>query len=251
MLIFLPFAGEGLQQAEAIEKATVNVSSIYQDRRGLVVKAVVSVQHAENLAGGVIELSYDSDVALATSLTKGDVIGDSLYVENMENANAGKVRVAFASSSILESNGELLVIDLRLLHRNQKNSTNLTLSDVQLYDVNGNPLVFNTYDGFIKPFDGVNKGKKDNVQNNKNWTVEFNSAMDPSTLNKHNIYVVNTSTGEQINIRIKPSSDKKSIDVKPVGNYTRGNYTLTVTEQVRSAAGTPLKEPVQLEFTVR
>lgn len=235
----------------AQEKATLSVSSSYIEQRGRTVTVGVFVDGADQLAGGTFELMFDPDVVQALELRKGDMLGQSLFVENMNDSAQGSIKVAWASADRLESSGTVIELDFRLLHRNRKMATDILMKNTELYDVEGKKIEINVLNGDIKPFKGDTKQKRDNISANKTWTINFDTAMKVKTLNKHTVYIIDNRTSEKVKTVVIPSSDKRSVQVKPVGNYSAGTYTIIITEQAQSINSHPLAEPVKLEFTVR
>lgn len=238
------------QVVEAAGQGQIMVTSSYEERRGRTVSLSILLSDVDDVSAGSFELHYDADVGYVTGAEKGDALpGDALFVNNVEQARNGVIKAAWASEESL-AEGALLTLDFRLMHRNRKNSTDLDLSNVQIFDEDGDPISLNVVDGDVKPFDGKKNASKKNINSNKTWTITFNTPMNRSTLNPHTIKVTSDRTGEEIPVKVQMSKDKKSVTVSPVKHYIKGSYTLTISDQIQSTHGDQLKEGVQLPFTV-
>lgn len=238
------------QIVEAAQQGQVMITSSYEERRGRTVSLSVLVSDVEDVSAGSLELHYDADVGYVTGSEKGDALPDNaLFVNNTEQAKNGVIKAAWASETNLED-GALITLDFRLMHRNRKNNTDLDLSNVQLFDKDGDPVTVNIVDGDVKPFEGNKKASQKNINSNKSWTITFSTPMNRSTLNPHTITVTEDRTGDEIPVKVQMSKDKKSVTVSPVKHYVKGSYTLTVSDQIQSSHGDSLKEAVQLPFTV-
>ncbi|WP_081672899.1 Ig-like domain-containing protein [Pontibacillus marinus] len=236
---------------EAASGGQVMITSSFEERRGRTVSLSVLVSDIEDADAGSFELHYDADVGYVTEAEKGDAMPEgALFVKNIDQARNGVIKAAWASDDGEVKDGELLTLEFRLMHRNRKNSTDLDLSNVQLFDEDGDPISFNVVDGDVKPFNGKKKASQKNINSNKTWTIKFNTPMNRSTLNPHTITVTDDRTGEKIPVKVKMSKDKKSVTVSPVKHYVKGSYTLTINDQIQSSHGDSLKEAVQLPFTV-
>lgn len=84
---------------------------------------------------------------------------------------------------------------------------------------------------------------------NKPWTVSFNQSVDPLSVHKDSVYVMN-ELGDKITTTSTVRGDKITISPPPT-NYTNGEtYTLHITNLVRNTEGEQLKEPVRKKFTI-
>jgi len=238
------------QVVKAAEQGQIMVTSSYEERRGRTVSLSVLLTDSDDVDAGSFELHYDADVGYVTEAEKGDALSsDALFALNTEQARNGVVKAAWASDESLEE-GAILNLEFRLMHRNRKNQTDLDLSNVQVFDEDGDRISLNVVDGDVKPFEGKTESNKKNIKSDKEWTITFNTPMSRSTLNPHTIKVKADRTGEEIPVKVQMSKDKKSVTVSPVKHYIKGSYTLTISDQIQSANGDPLKEGVQLPFTV-
>lgn len=92
-------------------------------------------------------------------------------------------------------------------------------------------------------------GTKSNVTLSKAWTVNFNKYLSADSVNNANVVVIGDNNN-YIDINVSLTNSDKSIVVKPVENYeSNKNYTLIVTENVKSADGMPLSEEVRMNFS--
>ncbi|WP_243299882.1 phosphodiester glycosidase family protein [Bacillus litorisediminis] len=89
------------------------------------------------------------------------------------------------------------------------------------------------------------------VAANKDWTVQFNTAMNTKTLNKATVYVQD-QYGNRANVTVQPQADGKSVKVlAPSGGYTSGKtYQLVVTKYTLSSKGIPMKNEYTMQFKI-
>lgn len=95
-------------------------------------------------------------------------------------------------------------------------------------------------------------GKRMNVQTDKVWTIQLNTPVKPESVNKDQVYVENSSSGERHAVTLQQTEDKKAIRVVPSQDYTVGQtYTLYVKQGLRSEQGNkPMEFSVKKSFNV-
>lgn len=80
------------------------------------------------------------------------------------------------------------------------------------------------------------------------WRVRFNTPLDPKSVNRETMYVVN-SEGQKLQTFINYDTEHELIEVEPLEAYaTSEQYTLIITTNVKSKGGQSLPEPVQIKF---
>ena len=80
--------------------------------------------------------------------------------------------------------------------------------------------------------------------------IPFDEPLDASTLNRANIYVKN-SKGTKIPIDRNISSDAKTMIIKPMTEYMRGEtYTLYISKNVKYRSGNPIGQGLKMDFTI-
>lgn len=80
------------------------------------------------------------------------------------------------------------------------------------------------------------------------WRVRFNIPLDPKTVNKDTMYVVN-STDKKLQTSIWYNVKDEQIEIEPLEPYsTNEYYRLIITTNVRSKGGQSLKQPVTIKF---
>ena len=90
------------------------------------------------------------------------------------------------------------------------------------------------------------------VNPHHDWTITFNSKVDLETIHQASIFVTqDLQNFLQVQLYVNP--DQKSITVKaPLNGYEKGeSYTLYISDLVKSENGTPLKEQISMEFTIK
>ncbi|MBZ9686084.1 N-acetylmuramoyl-L-alanine amidase [Clostridium estertheticum] len=92
-------------------------------------------------------------------------------------------------------------------------------------------------------------GAKKNVVVSKPWTVSFNKSLSSTTVNNTNIKVVGQDS-KFIDINVSLANNNKNVIVRPIQNYEANkDYTLIVTEKVKSTDGKPLPKEVRMDFS--
>ena len=80
--------------------------------------------------------------------------------------------------------------------------------------------------------------------------IPFDESLDARTINRANIYVKN-SKGAKIPISRNISQDGKTIIIKPLTEYIRGEaYTLYISKNVKYRSGNSIGESIKMNFTV-
>lgn len=87
------------------------------------------------------------------------------------------------------------------------------------------------------------------VDENKTFTVNFNTGLELSTVNNENIFVTDKEGNHLKNI-VALTSDKKRVVVVPESPYSEGEYTLYVTDNVKSDKGVKANKGFKMDFTV-
>lgn len=90
------------------------------------------------------------------------------------------------------------------------------------------------------------------IDMNKEWKVNFNVELDPSTVNQDN-FKVRTSNGRDVGLKVKlDETNPKSvlIDLPTLGYVPGKTYTLYISKDVKSASGKNLSKPVKMDFTI-
>lgn len=95
---------------------------------------------------------------------------------------------------------------------------------------------------------------KTGVDPNKVWIVQFSKAIDENSLVLNTVAVVD-ATGENVHIarRVLPN-DPTKIEVRLADGYQYkpgATYYLFIEKTVKTTTGVPLKEPVQMKFTIK
>ncbi len=80
------------------------------------------------------------------------------------------------------------------------------------------------------------------------WRVRFNIPLDPKTVNKDTMYVMN-SQNQRLQTYIKYDVKNELIEIEPLEPYaTNELYTLIISTNVKSRGGQTLNEPVSVKF---
>lgn len=82
------------------------------------------------------------------------------------------------------------------------------------------------------------------------WRVKFSAPLNPSTVNNRNLYVTSFNK-VPLKTRIHYDSINGYIEIEPLEPYSPNeSYILTVTTNVKSANGVPLKKEVEIQFKI-
>ncbi len=80
------------------------------------------------------------------------------------------------------------------------------------------------------------------------WRVRFNIPLDPKTVNKDTMYVMN-SQNQRLQTRINYDIKNELIEIEPLEPYSTNElYTLVISTNVKSQHGQSLNEPVSIKF---
>lgn len=232
---------------EAKEKPILSVSTVYE-KAVKTVDLAVFLQSDEKISSGSFDVIYDSTLLRVndSSVVVGDVLS-SYLLSSKNGSTAGKVSLAFANDTGATMNGTVLTFKGTIAKAGA--TIDLQFENAHFYGEDGKEIAVTLSNGAIKPFDGEEKTHLEKVDNIRPWTITLSSAYHPASLNAYSVKVLNSVGKEMDVVLTKVSSTQFS--VKPKGTYIRGTYTLEINEQLLSAGGSKLKEPVRFMFTVQ
>lgn len=242
LLVWLPTT-----TIEAKEKPILGVSTVYVNNK-TTADIAIYLQSDEKIAAGSFDVTYDT--SLATVNNSSVAVGEALSgysLHSINGATAGKVSVAFVNSTGIAAKGN--VVKFRVSGIKAGSTVDLKFKNVELYAEDGKKIAVTVLDGGVKPFDGKISTHGVQVQNSKPFTVTLSGAFNRASLNEHTV-IVKDRYGRSVGIEVEAVNNTQ-FTVKPKGTYVRGPYTLEVTDQLLSASGEKLKEPVQHSFTVQ
>lgn len=88
-----------------------------------------------------------------------------------------------------------------------------------------------------------------NVSLDKEFKVNFNTAMDPDTINEDTVYVMNYRSLQRHPVKRELSEDGKTLKVSPKSPYTLGeSYTLHIKQSIQSMREKEMEESIKLSF---
>ncbi|MDV6378751.1 hypothetical protein ORD22_11045 [Sporosarcina sp. GW1-11] len=230
----------------AVKKTAVGVSSAFVESTGLV-NLTVFISSNEKIAGGSLDILYNSDQVRinANDVKTTDTL--SPYLSSGGSDAAGKISLAFAKSSGSTIDGTVMEVKAVVLTPGSGKVNELKLENVELYTEQGKKITAQLIDGQIKPFTGKEQTHADSVANDKSWVVTLSTPYNSATLNAQ---VVSVKRGSiVVPVEVEVVNDTK-FRVKPIGTYPRGTYTMDITDQLRSANGEKLSQPVRFTFKV-
>lgn len=84
----------------------------------------------------------------------------------------------------------------------------------------------------------------------KEWSVKFNTALDPATVNDDTVYVKDEN-GVRHSVRLSLSKDQTVIKIKPTKPYSPSRrYNIYITDGVAASTGKYLNQPIMIPFTI-
>ena len=91
---------------------------------------------------------------------------------------------------------------------------------------------------------------KEDVSNNKVWSVNFTQSINKTSLSNYSIYVKDDKYNI-VDTSFQLSEDGKTVNILPTSNYSPGHsYSLFVTNRVKSTSNNFLFNPTYLNFTI-
>jgi len=233
--------------ASAVSKPVVGASTVYTEKTGTV-NLSVFIDSDERIAGGSFELVYDP-----TQLTVRDKIvkpGPALTTQltAINSAEVGKVAVAWAQGTGVSMKGTVIEFPATVTTEGAGTTVNLTLKNVELYDAQGKKIAVQVLNGQVKPFTGIEKIHPGTVDVNKEWIIRLSTPYNPATLNNKTVTVKRGTVSVDVEVtRI----DATTFKVKSKLPFNKAKHTLEITDQLRSAGGGKLRQPVRHVFTVK
>ena len=81
--------------------------------------------------------------------------------------------------------------------------------------------------------------------------MKFNQAVDPKTVQKSSIYIVDKLTGKSVEVDYGFAKDGTILEIMPKTNLNSAStYVLFIDKRVKSEEGKPLNIPAAIEFSV-
>lgn len=230
----------------ASKKTAVGVSSAFLERTGSVDLAVF-ISSDEKIAGGSLDILYNTD---QLRINANDVkMTDTLapYLSSGGSDAAGKITLAFAKSTGSTIDGTVMEVKATVLAGGSGQVNELKLANVELYTEQGKKITVQLIDGQVKPFIGKEQTFADPVTPDRSWVITLSKPYNPATLNAQAVSMKRGSIVVPVEVEVVSATKFR---VKPVGTYPRGTYTMDITDQLRSANGAKLSQPVRFTFKV-
>ena len=96
----------------------------------------------------------------------------------------------------------------------------------------------------------ANADAEETYYGDKVWTISFNMEVDRNTINEDNIFIKNASGQTLKNIELTLDTTNTQVYVDALDDYLPGQYTLHISDQVKSARGDYLKTSTTKTFTI-
>lgn len=105
----------------------------------------------------------------------------------------------------------------------------------------------------VDPLEGFVVFKKmTNVEPTKSFTIVFSSALDSTSINNSNVYVINKKTGLIFSVGYSFESDTSLVMTPLQGGFVSGEtYILMIDKRVKSSNGKILTQPAALEIIIK
>lgn len=233
---------------QAQTSAVIGVSTVYTEKTGNV-ELVVFVESDERIAAGSFEVDYDPALLTvrATTIVEGEALTRQL--SSTYGAEAGKIGFSWAQATGVKMTGTLLTFTGNVTRDGVGELIELKLKNVHLYAESGIEISPQLLHGHVKPFTGTTTEATAAVDVDKTWVITLNKSYNPATVNEQTVRVLNR-TGKLVEVVIERDGGN-TIIVTPKTQYAKGNHTLEISDQIRSASGGKLNEPRRHEFTVK
>ncbi|AXH98294.1 hypothetical protein DV702_00385 [Sporosarcina sp. PTS2304] len=230
----------------ATNQTAVGVSSAFLERTG-VVNLSVFISSDEKIAGGSLDILYDTEKLRINATDANMTNALSSYLTSGGSDGAGTISLSFAKATGSVVDSTVMEIKATVLAGGSGQVNELTLANVELYTEQGKKITAQLIDGQIKPFEGKEETYTKPVTGNKSWVITLSTPYNPATLNAQAVSMKRGSYVVPVEVEVVSA---KQFRVKPVETYTRGTYTMDITDQLRSANGKKLSQPVRFTFKV-
>ena len=92
------------------------------------------------------------------------------------------------------------------------------------------------------------------VDENKEWTINFNQPINPESVNQDTIYITGKWWQKKPNLTFEFLNNNKVLKIKSdysaLGESYNGLYHLYITKDIQSASGEPLKNSIIMDFNL-
>ena len=126
-------------------RAAVSIDSISDAKVNSTVEAV-NVTNPSGMAGFQFDLEYDPQVVVTTGVTAGSLLPEGTFLENLNDAANGRIRVVWYSFDEINENGVLCRIAFQV---KSSGSTTLELKDLMLVNTFADKISSNNVSGTI------------------------------------------------------------------------------------------------------
>lgn len=242
LAMILPTASVGAVSS----KPVIGVTTAYTEK-ATTLEMAVFIESDEPIAAGSFDIQFDQSMVTTSKIALGEQLL-TFPMTSLSTSNPGKISVAWAQEKNANMEGAVLTFSARVVAAGVGENIKFNLRNVHLVNAQGKKVSVQTVNGQIKPFDGKETEHSETVGVDKVWTVRLSEPYHPATLNDQAVSLKRGTVAEDI--IITPLTDR-SFQVKAKNPMRKAKHTLEITEQLSSANGSQLKEPVRHIFTVR
>ncbi|MCI2253888.1 leucine-rich repeat domain-containing protein [Domibacillus sp. PGB-M46] len=260
---------QGIRDLTGLEQA-VNLRSLNVDQNQIEslipIKTLTALEELELLGNNLTDLSPISEMTDLIKLDLGsNKITDLRPLENLKKVT----ELTISSNDITNLNGISNLTELEWLDLEANKVKDLSplqnMESLSMLDISQNEISSMTEiknlpiseksvefaENPVSQFASLPGSEEAvTVDRRKEWTITFNQAVDPESIQRNSVYVM------EGNVRIEndlvPAVDGKSVKILPVeGGYAPGQeYTIYITKSVKTKNGKNLKQPIIKKFQI-
>lgn len=234
-------------QATAATKPVIGVSTVYTDKTGTVNLAVF-IESDQRIAAGSFDIVYDPLLLTVRDKVVKEGTTLSTQLKSINSAEPGKIGVSWAQLDGVMMKGTVIEFPATVTRDGAGATITLSLTNVHLYDAQGKEIAVQALSGEVKPFNGSVEERKEAVSNDHEFKIRLSTAYNDATLNASTVVV---KRGNVVVDVVLTRVNADTFSVKPVTTFARGKHTIEITDQLYSAQGSKLNQPVRYEFTVK
>lgn len=232
-------------QATASTKPVIGVSTVYTAGA---VNVAVFIESNERIAAGSFDIVYDPLLLTVRDKTVKEGAALATQLTSIHSAEPGKIGVSWAQLDGVAMKGAVIEFPATVTRDGVGAAIALSMKNVHLYDAQGKEIAVQALSGEVKPFNGKTEVRQGTVDTQYEFKVRLSTPYNKATLNSYTVVVKRGTT--VVDVVLTPI-DAQTFSIKPVTSFAKGKHTIEITDQLRSAGGGKLKEPVRYEFTVK
>lgn len=204
-----------------------------------------------------LTIYYDDNMLMPIKINRTKLTEDFALVSNMNNP--GEIKIALAGDTHILSDGKIIDVEFEI--KGVQGSTDIIISNGKCNEDD----IYHISNGQINIYGTINKSyiqelntkavvfvvDEPEVNTSKIWTIEFNDDIDKSTINDMSIFIWDNTN--DVYIETKVDCVENILTIRPKSNeYLPNNeYTLYITDNIKSSGGRRLNSIIKMEFRTR